>query len=444
MSEIERGGPQDRVPWPGAGDTTGRRPWRLSETTRWIFILVVSALLVISIAGLFSRASSFVLSLAFALFLSFALEPAVNFLSRRGWSRGLATILAFVAVVVATGVLIVLMIPPVINAVVALVVAVQDALPRLAEFTNERFGFSLYSSEVQSQLSQYGADIAQAAGNLFLGLFGFGAGLLGALFQVMTIGLLTFYLVAYGPQFRRFVCSFLPPQQQRDVLWVWDTAIDKTGAFFYSRLLMAVLNGAGLFVVLSILGVPYPVALAAFTALVSAFIPTIGTYIGGAAPVLVALSVNWRDGLIVLGYIVVYQQIENMLIGPKLSGRTMQLNEGVTFGAAILGAYLGGPLMAFLAIPFAAVLQAVLTSFGTRYEVVESELVSDEGEEDSSTGPSSRSAFRDRFRRRTPPGDGPPPGDADPGHPGGSGTGGPGGPSAGGAGAGGPDTDEDQ
>jgi predicted PurR-regulated permease PerM len=262
---------------------------------------------------------------------------------------------------------------------------------------------------VQTQLREYAAQIAQTAGNLFLDLFGFGAGLLGALFQVMTIGLLTFYLVAYGPQFRRFVCSFLPPQQQHDVLWVWNTAIDKTGAFFYSRLLMAIVNGAGLFVVLSILGVPYPVALAAFTALVSAFIPTIGTYIGGAAPVLVALGQDWVDALIVLGYIVLYQQIENMLIGPKLSGRTMQLNEGVTFGAAILGAYLGGPLMAFLAIPFAAVLQAVLTSFGKRYEVVDSDLVSQRREGEAEGGPAGRVGLRERIRRRPVPEDAPPP-----------------------------------
>lgn len=378
MSEVDT----DATAGPGAEPAAGAimlraRRRRLTDTTRWILILVISALLVLSIVELFSRASSFLVSLTFGLFLSFALEPAVNFLNRRGWSRGLATLLVFVLVGVVTGVLVVLMIPPVINAVVALVGAVERALPRLAEFTEEQFGFSLLSADVQEQLQAYGTDIAQATGNLFIRLFGFGAGIIGALFQLMTIGLLTFYLVTYGPKLRRYVCSFLPPDKQRDVLWIWDTAIDKTGAYFYSRLLMAVVNGAGLFLVLTILDIPYAVALAAFSAVISAFVPTIGTYIGGAAPILVAVSERWSAGLILLAYIIVYQQIENMWISPKLSGRTMQLNEGVAFGAAILGAYLGGAIMAFLAIPFAAVLQAVVTSYATRYEVVEDDLLSE-------------------------------------------------------------------
>ncbi len=398
----EGGGGPARPVTATATTVTRTREERLAPTWRWILVLVVAALLVLALRELFSRASPFLMALLFSLFLSFAIEPAANALSRRGWGRGWSTLLVFVGVLIVVGGLVVLMIPPVISAAAALISALQDGLPRLATFTEQRFGFSLSSPQVQAQLSKYASDIAKAAGNVFLDLFGFGAGLVGAAFQILTVALFTFYLVAYGPQLRRFVCSYLPPRQQRDVLWIWDTAIDKTGAYFYSRLLMAIINGVGLFIVLQILGVPYALPLAAFTALVSAFIPTIGTYIGGAVPVLVAVSSDVWDGVIVLAYIVVYQQIENMLISPKLSGRTMQLNEGVTFGAAILGGYLGGPLMAFLAIPVAAVLQAIVTAYGTRYEVVHDQLMieAEGGPEAPTSPPGTADSWLGRLSRR--------------------------------------------
>ena len=77
-----------------------------------------------------------------------------------------------------------------------------------------------------------------------------GAFLLGLVFQVLTIGLFTFYLVADGPRFRRGVCSLLPPRVQRDLLAAWDVAIDKTGGYLYSRLLLAILNAGFSFIVL--------------------------------------------------------------------------------------------------------------------------------------------------------------------------------------------------
>src|SRR6185503_20714130 len=116
----------------------------------------------------------------------------------------------------------------------------------------------LQGEEVTKFLDQARANV----GTLATRVASIGALILGLVFQVLTIGLFTFYLVADGPRFRRTVCSVLTPRRQREVLEVWDIAIDKTGGYLYSRLLLAVLNASATFIVLTVLGVPFALPLA--------------------------------------------------------------------------------------------------------------------------------------------------------------------------------------
>jgi predicted PurR-regulated permease PerM len=227
------------------------------------------------------------------------------------------------------------------------------------------------------------------------------------MFQVLTIGLFTFYFVADGPRFRRAVCSLLPPRIQVDLLAAWEVAIDKTGGYLYSRLLLAGLSGTATFIVLTVLGVPFAAALALWMGLVSQFIPVVGTYIAMLLPVLVALGENTGDAVAVLIFFALYQQIENYLLSPKITARTMQLHPAVAFASAIVGGSVLGPIGAFLALPAAAIVQAVLSTYMERYAVVESDLTSDEPPPEPPKRPSrerllARVARRVRRKRETP------------------------------------------
>jgi predicted PurR-regulated permease PerM len=192
---------------------------------------------------------------------------------------------------------------------------------------------------------------------------------------MFTVGLFAFYFTANGPQIRRVLLSRMPPERQRDALWAWNTAIEKTGGYLYSRGLLALINGGLMFVTLVILDVPYALPLALFVGVVSEFIPVVGTYIAGVVPVLVALAaVGLVAGLVVLAEILVYQQLENYWLSPRISQKTMELNAGVAFAAAMAGGAVGGFIGAFFALPIAAVIQAFLSTYAKRYEVVESDL----------------------------------------------------------------------
>ncbi len=116
------------------------------------------------------------------------------------------------------------------------------------------------------------------------------------------------------------------------MLRTWEVGIEKTGAYLYSRLLLAIFSGVATFLVLTALGVPFAVPLAVWMGLVSQFIPTIGTYIAMALPLLVAVVQGPADALILLVFFTVYQQIENYLLSPRITARTMQLHPAVAFG----------------------------------------------------------------------------------------------------------------
>ena len=203
----------------------------------------------------------------------------------------------------------------------------------------------------------------------------------GVIFQMFTVFLFSYYMIAEGPKMRRNACSLLPQQQQQVVLRLWELAVDKTGGWVYSRLLLALIGAITSWTVFQVLGLPSPVALALWFGLTSQFIPVLGTYLGGSLPVLIALMNDPIDALWVLIWMVVYQQIENYLLAPRITAHTMDLHPAVAFGAALARASLFGPLGAVHALPASAELQAFVSSYLHRHEVVESELTKVEEDE---------------------------------------------------------------
>jgi predicted PurR-regulated permease PerM len=140
-----------------------------------------------------------------------------------------------------------------------------------------------------------------------------------------------------------------------------------------SRLVLATINGVASALVFLVLGMPSWLALGAWTGLVAQLVPTIGTYISIALPVVVGLvSPRPWIGLAALGWGVLYQQVENLTLEPKISSRAVDIHPGVSFAAVILGASLFGAMGALLAIPVVAMLHSLVDTFVTRQELQES------------------------------------------------------------------------
>jgi predicted PurR-regulated permease PerM len=340
-----------------------------------LFVLGLASLFVVE--WLLGRLQTLLLDVLVALFLSFALEPAVNWLQHRGWRRGWATAAAFVGLLVFSVVFLSAIGAVVVDQVSQFIDESDEYAADVAELINDWFGANISVEELQEELTREDGQVRRLATQLAGNALGVGLSALTVLFRLLTIGLFTFYLVADGPKFRRSVCSFLPPNRQRRVLETWEIAIDKTGGYLYSRAFLALLSAAFHWVAFEVIGVNYALALALFVGLVSQFVPTIGTYIAGALPVLVALADDPTQALWVLAFVVVYQQVENYLFAPRVTARTMQLHPAVAFGTVIAGAALFGAVGALLALPAAAVLQALGSTYIARHEVIESKMTSE-------------------------------------------------------------------
>jgi predicted PurR-regulated permease PerM len=358
---------------------SGMPPWvpDALRAARWplVFSLVAAGILLFIFLFLVDQLGSFLTMIGTALFLSFALEPAVDYLASRGWKRGRATGLIFLFLFAALVLLIALIVPAVISGFNSLVQNAPTLIDRLSDWLRP-LGINLSTDELIQKLQENAQQVISSASNVAGTVFGIASSLIGGLFRWAAIGLFTFYFVAEGPQLRRALLSRMHPARQERVLFVLEQAIRQTGGYFYSRLLLAVINGTGMYATLRLTNVPFAAPLAIFEGIVAEFIPIVGTYIGGAVPILVAFLSSAAGvssptaGYWALGYVLVYQQIENYILSPRITARTMSLHPAVAFAAALIGGALGGIFAAFLALPVAGVIQAAVKEWSKSYEVV--------------------------------------------------------------------------
>lgn len=322
-----------------------------------------------------------IIILLISLFLSVALEPGVNFLASKGWKRGLGTGAMFLGLILTMSTFVGLMVPLIIDQVKLLVDRLPEYIDQLSEFA-ARFGIDFTGDNLTSAAGEASGDLSSFSSNIAGNIFGVGQALLNTVFQLLTIGLFTFYMTAEGPKMRRTVCSVLPRAKQLEVLRIWEIAIDKTGAYFYTRALLAGISAALAWAVFMAIGLDFPLALALWMAIISQFVPVVGTYLGGALPLLIALLDSPTKALAVVIYVIIYQQIENYLLAPRLLSRTMSLHPAVSFGSAIAGGTLLGVPGALMALPTAATIQAFISTYIERYKVVESPLTAEPPDRD--------------------------------------------------------------
>ncbi|WP_324197484.1 AI-2E family transporter [Nocardia abscessus] len=355
---------EDETPDP-ASAARGMPPW----LPRAFLLAAATITGLLAAFWVLERLQGLLTVLLVSLFLAFAIEPAVNWLARRGMRRGPATgsvFLVLTALVVAflwtLGALLV-------EQVTTLVKNAPEYADRGVEWINNTFHQDLSSTDIQKYATDWSSTLEGYLTGLAGNVWGIGTAAIGAIFQGLGILLFTYYFAADGPRIRTAVCSLLPPRRQRHILRAWDIAVEKTGGYIYSRGLLALASTLAHYVVLRILDVPSAFALALWVGVVSQFIPTVGTYLAGALPVIVGLVHGPSTALWILGFILLYQQFENYVLQPRITATTLDMHPAVAFGAVLAGAALLGPTGALLAIPVTATVQAFSGAYIRRYDV---------------------------------------------------------------------------
>jgi predicted PurR-regulated permease PerM len=358
-------------------DVDGARRRRTpSWVVRAIALFWVGFLVVGLVKHVWVRLEGLALLLVISLFLALAIEPGVNRLARRGWRRGRATAAILLGVILLVCVFIAAIGTLVGTQIADLLQNSEKYIRDTVDAVNETFGTSLDPQQVVDEFNRPEGPVQQFINAQQDKVVNLSIAALGVLVQGLSVLLFTYYLVADGPRLRRVICSRLPADRQRKVLATWELAITKTGGYLYSRALLALISAVFHWVVFQSAGIQAPIPLALWVGLVSQFLPVVGTYIAGLLPVLITFLDSPIKAAVVLGFIIVYQQIENYFFAPRITARTMELHPAVAFGAALAGFSLLGAAGAILALPAAAMLQAIAGDWGERHEVIETELTS--------------------------------------------------------------------
>ena len=296
-------------------------------------------------------------------FLAVALSPGVDALQRRGLRRrGAAAAVVYLLLIAVIAGLGALLIPTLVSQVNDLV---EAAPGYVRDLTHGRGPLGFLETKyhvverVQDAVSGNGsgrlAGGATAALDVTRSVVTFVAG-------VVTIAFMTFFMLLEGPAWRDRLIALLPEGGQPRAHRMAGEIADTIGGYVSGNLLISVIAGFLTTIVLLIVGVPFALALGLVVAILD-LIPLAGATLAAIIVTLVALTDSVTAALIVLGWFVVYQQIENHLLQPIVYGRTVQLSPLAILIAVLIGAEVAGVIGALGAIPVAGTIQIVISDW---------------------------------------------------------------------------------
>ena len=292
--------------------------------------------------------------LVVAVFLALALDPLVRRLVDAGRTRGQAVALTFAIVLVVLVVLGWVVIPPVVQQGTELArhgpERVDDLLrnPQLQDLDSAYHLLDRAQEEIGRRVRD-GAFMSQVFG----GVLGAGKALASGLFSALTVLVLTLYFLASLPAIKRAAYASVPASRRARVESLSEEIMRRVGSYAIGQVLVATTNAVCSYLMMKIVGIPYAAVLAVSVGLLG-LVPMVGATLGAVLVALVALFVSPGAALIVLLYYLIYQQIENYVIAPRIMQRTVAVPGGFTVVAALVGGTLAGVLGALLAIPAAA------------------------------------------------------------------------------------------
>jgi predicted PurR-regulated permease PerM len=316
------------------------------------FVATVGALTAFVLMRALASASQVFVLILVALFLATGLNPAVEAIRRRGVSRASAVAIIFTSVILLVILFGALIVPPLVSQGTHLIENAPTLLSQLKDNAtiariNDQYGIIDTLQNKLSSVTSNGTLLISAFG----GVIGVGKSVLSGTFTALTILVLTLYFITSLPQAVELGLKLVPGSRRERVALLTEAIIARVGAFVGSQILVSALAAIFMTFFALVLGLPSPIAVIIF---VCGLIPLIGHFIGCGIYTIIALTQSVSIGVIAfLGY-VVYVQIENYLLTPKIMKRSLAVPGAVTIISALIGTSLLGLVGGLLAVPVAA------------------------------------------------------------------------------------------
>jgi predicted PurR-regulated permease PerM len=324
------------------------------------FIATLGALTAIVLMRALASVSQIFVLILIALFLATGLNPAVEALRKRNMSRNAAVVVIFTSVILFVIFFALVVIPPVVSQGTHLIntaPALLDDLMKNKSINrlNDQFGLI---DTLQAKLKSITSDGTLLI-STFGGVIGVGKSVLSGFFTALTILVLTLYFITSLPQAVNLGLSLVPASRRDRVGRLTNAVIARVGAFVGSQILIAAMAAVFVVIMATILGMPSPIAIGMIV-LVAALIPLIGHFLGCAIVTLIALTQSVAIGAIAFIAYVVYVQIENYVVTPRIMKRALSVPGAVTIISALIGSSLLGLVGGLLAVPVAASIILIL------------------------------------------------------------------------------------
>ena len=299
-----------------------------------------------------------------AIFLATALSPPVNWLSER-MRRGFAIAITYLGLLLVPILLISLIVPPLISEANNF----ADHVPRYADDVtnyvqkNKTLRNLNEDYDITNKLQKEAAKLPSRLGGAAGTLRDIGLGIVNSLFALLTILVMTAFLLGSGRRWTDQIISSRPPEQRERLRRSLDNIGSAVSGYVAGALAIAFIAGTATFIVLTILGVPFAGPLAVMAGFAS-LIPLVGATIAAVLIGVVTVFSDFpTDTIIWTVWAIAYQQIENNLIQPQIQKRTVDVQPLITIFAVLCGGTLLGVVGAIAAIPIAASIQILMREY---------------------------------------------------------------------------------
>jgi predicted PurR-regulated permease PerM len=335
---------------------------------RTVVIGLLTAVVVLGALFLLWQVRTFIGWFVIALFLAAVLNPAVNWLQRRHRliKRPLAIALTYLGVVVALLFVVGIFLPLLVDQIKGLtkfVAAAAQAPEGPTEYIRgiaKQYGLGGVFERFSDQLGDVRSQLGELLRNLFSSTGAIAVSVAGFVAALATVLTLTFFLLLGSERYLNAGVGLFAEQHRPLVRRLLEQSAGAISGYVTGNLAISVICGVTTFVVLVILGMPYAAPLALLIAVLD-LIPLVGATLGGALLVVVGLFVEPWKAVVLLVFVLIYQQVESNFLQPMVYSKAVQLNGLVILIALLVGGQLLGIPGALLAIPVAEIIRIVVT-----------------------------------------------------------------------------------
>ena len=324
------------------------------------FIATLGALTAILLMRALASVSQIFILILIALFLATGLNPAVEALRRRSMSRTTAVAVIFAGVILFVIFFALVVVPPVVTQGTQLINKAPGLLSDLTNNAtinklNDQYGII---DTLQTKLKSITSDGTLLI-SAFGGVVGVGKSVLSGFFTFLTILVLTLYFITSLPQAVELGLSLVPASRRERVGRLTNAIIGRVGSFVGSQIIIAAMAAVFVFILSLILGLPSPIAVGMIV-LVCGLVPLVGHFLGCGIVTIIALTQSTLIGVIAFVAYVLYVQVENYVVTPRIMKKTMSVPGAVTIISALIGSSLLGLIGGLLAVPVAASIILIL------------------------------------------------------------------------------------